>query len=159
MVINATGLVIGGRKCSRLVIGGHKCRPCMASFVRFPAKPRHRGTINHVALCAFGLCCLLLDARGRQTYQPVRQLSATAQPDATCKNFRTDTDSQCIASSGLIPEPLLTHDPSRSRFRVYFKSCCTALSLGFRVTRQPICVVQLTRHAMLQRDWQATSNQ
>ena len=35
--------------------------------------------------------------------------------------FCTETDSQRIASSGVIPEHLLTHDPSRSRFRVYFK--------------------------------------
>ena len=30
--------------------------------------------------------------------------------------FCTKTNSQCIAYSGVIPEPLLTHDPSRSRF-------------------------------------------
>ena len=30
------------------------------------------------------------------------------------------THSQCIAHSGMVPEPLLTHDPSRSRFREYF---------------------------------------
>ena len=36
----------------------------------------------------------------------------------------TSTDiwcSQCIAYSGVIPEPFLTHNPSRSRFRVYVK--------------------------------------
>ncbi len=47
---------------------------------------------------------------GRPISQRIFQLSATAQPDATCANFRTKTDSQCIASSGVIPEPLLTHD-------------------------------------------------
>ena len=47
------------------------------------------------------------------------QLSQTR----TVKKNRTDTDtdSRCIAFSGVIPEPLLTHDPSRPRFRVYFK--------------------------------------
>ena len=65
-------------------------------------------------------CCLMLVA-GRPTSQRIFQLSATAQPDATCKLVLHGTDSQCIASSGVIPEHLLTHDPARSRFRVYFK--------------------------------------
>ena len=32
----------------------------------------------------------------------------------------TESESQCIACSGVVPEPLLIPDPSRSRFRVYF---------------------------------------
>ena len=31
------------------------------------------------------------------------------------------TDSHCIAYSGMVPEPLLTHDPLPLPFRVYSK--------------------------------------
>ena len=63
-------------------------------------------------------CCLMLVAgrpfsqRGFSSFQ--LQLSQTRP----VKTFCTETDSQCIAYSGVVPEPLLTHDPSR--FRVYF---------------------------------------
>ncbi len=36
-------------------------------------------------------------------------------------NFALTLHSQRTANAGVVPEPLLTHDPSRSRFRVYFK--------------------------------------
>ena len=63
-------------------------------------------------------CCLMLVAGRPISQRFFFQLSATAQPDAICKDFCTETDFKCIAYSGVIPEPLLTHDPSRSRFRV-----------------------------------------
>ena len=66
-------------------------------------------------------CCLMLVA-GRPISQRIffsiqLQLSQTQTVNIIC----TETGSQCIAYSGVVPEPLLTHDPSRSRFRVYFK--------------------------------------
>ncbi len=39
---------------------------------------------------------------------------------------------QCIAYSGVVPEFLLTHDPSRSRFRVYFKRSATGIGVGMK---------------------------
>lgn len=48
------------------------------------------------------------------------QLSATAQPGAYCKPFCAETDTECIAHSGVIPEFLLTH-VSHHRFGVQSK--------------------------------------
>ena len=73
-------------------------------------------------------CCLMLVAgrpfsqRGFSSFQ--LQLSQTRP----VKTFCTETDSQCIAYSGVVPEPLLTHDPSR--FRVYFTPTGDTLTQG-----------------------------
>jgi len=66
-------------------------------------------------------CCLLLDARGRQTYQPAKIFSFQLQLSQTRPVNLFAPKQQSIAYSGVVPELLLTHDPSRSRFRVYFK--------------------------------------
>ena len=65
----------------------------------------------------------------------------------------TENDPPCIAYSDVVPEPLLTHDPLRSRFRVSFQASPSAdkcvncrslclLCLMIRVNRN--CVTVLT---------------
>ena len=63
-----------------------------------------------------------INARGLQTYQPANSSSfrlklSQMRPVKVC----TEADLQCIAYSGMILEPLLTHDPLQLRFRLYFK--------------------------------------
>ena len=68
----------------------------------------------------------------------VRRPSLGVRYYATCIRFWPETDSQCIAYTGVVPELLLTLNPSRSRFRVCFKAAskdssdgrlCTLLAL------------------------------
>ena len=102
-----------------------------AAFLEVACNLQKRNTHRHSRYnglrLSFGFYCLLLDARGRQTYQPaIFQLSATAQPDATCNIFCTKTDSQCITS--LLRRDLRApaHTQSlASRFRVYLKHAQT----------------------------------
>ena len=61
-------------------------------------------------LDAAGSCWMMLAELSASKFQ----LSAVAQPGAYCKGFCAETDTECIAHSGVIPEPLLTHDPSPS---------------------------------------------
>ena len=84
---------------------------------------RGQGIVQSKLLLAFDSCSGFSVVH--IAIQPTRGVSfqnyimATAQPDATCIFFAPKQ--QCIAYSGVVPELLLTHDPSRSRSRVYFE--------------------------------------
>ena len=89
-------------------------------------------------------CCLMLVAGRPLSQQIIFSNQLQRSQTQTVKRNCTETSSQCIAYSGVVPEPLLTHDPSRSRFRVYFKRDCLAMKcVQGHAVDSPSCFIQV----------------
>jgi len=96
---------------------------CICACMRASAMHVCVNAIIALCICMFAMQMQCTTApnsttheHGRQTYQPAKFSNIQLLRPVT--SFCTETNSQCIAYSGVVHEPLLTHDPSRSRFRV-----------------------------------------
>ena len=61
-------------------------------------------------------------------------LSGWTKRVTTCKDVCTETESQCILRRG--PKPLLTHDPSRLRFRNMYQRSINFVDKNFLFEKQ-----------------------